>query len=128
MSGSENGASLRSGRTPVIQTVRSAFAKGSCRKRTALTTLNNAVFAPIPNASVRTATARKAGRFINVRRLRRMSFQNWLTGLISFYGQWRGFRVASQFLPSRRGNSFELSPQANLAEVASFSQVVEGFS
>ena len=62
-SGSENGASFRSGRTPVIQTVRSACAKGSCRKRTPLTTLNNAVLAPIPKRQRENSHGQKSRPF-----------------------------------------------------------------
>src|SRR5207253_2265672 len=41
---------------------------------------------------------------------------------------YRAKRDRSQFLPSRRGKSFELSPQTNLAEVASLPQIVKGLS
>src|SRR5437879_2521359 len=50
------------------KTSRSAFGKGRRRKRTALITLNTAVFAPIPSASVSTATAVKPGFFSSWRK------------------------------------------------------------
>ena len=56
--------------------MRLACPNGSCRRRMAFTALKIAVFAPIPNASVSMQTDVKPGRLSNVRKLRRMSFQN----------------------------------------------------
>src|SRR5205823_8931872 len=57
-----------------IHTSRSGFLKGSGRSNTALTTLKIAVFAPMPSASVSTATAVKPGFFSNWRRANLRSF------------------------------------------------------
>ena len=52
---------------PHTVTSRSACAYGSGRSSTALTTLNIAVLAPMPIASVRMATIAKPGRRVQVR-------------------------------------------------------------
>ena len=51
-------------------TSRSGFSKGAAFSRTAFTTLNMAVLAPIPRARVSTATAANIGRFKRTRRAR----------------------------------------------------------
>src|SRR5437870_1844061 len=51
--------------------IRSASGYGSGRSRTALTMLKMAVLAPIPSASVMTATAENAGFLINCRKASR---------------------------------------------------------
>src|SRR5436305_4406644 len=55
-------------------TSRSAAGKGNGRSTTPLITLKMAVFAPMPSASVSTATAVKPGFFSNWRRAKRRSF------------------------------------------------------
>ena len=57
----------RSGRAGARASSRSALANGSGFRRTALTTANIAVFAPMPSASVSTATAVKPGDRANHR-------------------------------------------------------------
>src|SRR5215475_2972849 len=58
-----------------MATRRSEFGYGSGRRRTASITENNAVLAPIPSPSVRTATAVNPAFFRNMRIPKRMSFQ-----------------------------------------------------
>src|SRR5512134_494996 len=60
----------------VRNTRRSACGYGSGRSRMALMTLKIAVLAPIPSASVATATKVKAGDFTSVRAAKRMSRQS----------------------------------------------------
>src|SRR5881392_913164 len=55
-------------------TSRSAAGNGNGRSNTPFTTLKIAVFAPMPSASVSTATAVKPGFFSNWRRAKRRSF------------------------------------------------------
>src|SRR3989454_12001952 len=55
-------------------TSRPGSLNGSGRRRTALTTLKIAVFAPMPSASVSTATAVKPGFFSNWRKANLRSF------------------------------------------------------
>src|SRR5437773_578136 len=57
-----------------LHTSRSGFLKGSGRSSTALTKLKMAVFAPMPSASVSTATAVKPGFFSNWRKANFRSF------------------------------------------------------
>src|SRR5216110_2398466 len=57
-----------------IHTSRSGFLKGSGRSRTPLMTLKIAVFAPMPSASVSTATAVKPGFFSSWRKANLRSF------------------------------------------------------
>jgi hypothetical protein len=64
----------RLGLTEAIRTSRSGLRYGSGRSNTALTTLKIAVLAPMPNASVSTATAVKPGFFSNWRKAKRRSF------------------------------------------------------
>src|SRR2546422_4129965 len=53
---------------------------GSGRRRTALTALKIAVFAPMPSASVRTATRVKPGFLTSIRRAKRRSWRSASTG------------------------------------------------
>ena len=55
------------GRKPQTITIRSGSLNGNGRNSVALTTLKIAVFAPIPSASVNTATRENPGRFNSVR-------------------------------------------------------------
>src|SRR5439155_7684992 len=64
----------RLGLTEAIRTSRSGSRYGSGRSKTALTTLKIAVFAPMPSASVSTATAVKPGFFSNWRKANLRSF------------------------------------------------------
>src|SRR5690242_2250026 len=58
--------------------MRSAFGYGSGRSKTALTMLKIAVFAPIPSARVKIATAENAGLLSNCRKAKR----NWFIALL----------------------------------------------
>src|SRR6266513_5015913 len=64
----------RLGLTEAIRTSRSGSRYGSGRSNTALTTLKMAVFAPMPSASVSTATAVKPGFFRSWRKANLRSF------------------------------------------------------
>jgi len=55
------------------KTIRSASRYGSGRRRTLLTTLKMAMFAPMPSASVRIATVEKPGDFVSDRAAYRAS-------------------------------------------------------
>src|SRR6266513_1374509 len=85
-----------------IHTSRSGFLKGNGRSSTALTTLKMAVFAPMPSASVSTATALKPGFFSNWRMANFESFM--VRGQLSVVrGPWS--------LVGRRPNSQSPNPK-----------------
>ena len=65
--GTEMGGMLPSGKARVRTTILSASGYGRGRSSTALTTVKMAVLAPIPSASVSTATAVNPGLFSIVR-------------------------------------------------------------
>ena len=65
------------GRCSTIRTTRSESGNGKGRNRTAFTTVKIAVFAPMPSASVSTATSVKPGLFASVRTAYRRSCWRW---------------------------------------------------
>src|SRR6266478_7481538 len=71
-------------------TSRSGSLKGNGRSNTPLTTLKMAVFAPMPRASVSTATAVKPGFFSNWRKANLMSFITQRLNRIDLRGPARG--------------------------------------
>src|SRR5437588_9827694 len=86
------------------ETKRSAWGYGSARNKRRSTTLNTAVVAPIPSASVMTATAVKPGFFANVRIPYRKSWRRVVITHRSVVRAIADFRLSIFDSPRDRGH------------------------